>query len=148
LKQATLFIALLGAIFLVGCGGNGDTTSQSTFNNGTGDQPFKPTTHLSHRSVVTNYYGGDMQVVDATQNRLTSYTFATGTQPTYLQSSPDGTLTMSNNTGSNTISSLNNNLEAVKASTTSLVSPLSTIIRTVSPMILAQSFALTPPMAA
>jgi len=115
LKQATLFIALLGAIFLVGCGGNGDTTSQSTFNNGTGDQPFKPTTHLSHRSVVTNYYGGDMQVVDATQNRLTSYTFATGTQPTYLQSSPDGTLTMSNNTGSNTISSLNNNLEAVKA---------------------------------
>jgi hypothetical protein len=107
--------ALLGAIVLAGCGGNGDTTSQSDFNNGSGDQPFKPTTHLSHRSLVTNFYSGHLQVVDATQNRLTNYTFATGTGPTYMQSSPDGTLTFVNNSESNSISSFNNNLEAVKA---------------------------------
>ncbi len=114
MKQATLFIALLGAILLAGCGGNGDTTSQTDFNNGSGDQPFKPTTHLSHRSVVSNYFAGNLQVVDTVQDRLTTYTFAVGAQPTYLQPSPDGTLTLVNNTGANTISSLNNNLEAIK----------------------------------
>ena len=72
MKQATLIFALLGAMVLAGCG-NGDTTSQTTFNNGSGDQPFKPTTHLSHRSLVTNYYAGDLQVMDATQDRLTTY---------------------------------------------------------------------------
>ncbi len=114
MKQATLIIALMGAILLAGCG-NGDTTSQSTFNNGSGDQPFKPTTHLSHRSVVSNYFAGQLQVMDASQDRLTAFTFGVGSLPTYLQSSPDGTLTFVNNTGSNTISSLNNNLESVKA---------------------------------
>jgi len=114
LKQATMIFALLGAIVLAGCG-NGDTTTQSTFNNGSGDQPFKPTTHLSHRSLVTNYFAGQIQVEDATQDRLTTFTFATGSLPTYMQSSPDGTLTLVNNTGSNSISSFNNNLEGVKA---------------------------------
>lgn len=109
-----MFIALMGAIVLAGCG-NGDTTSQTTFNNGSGDQPFKPTTHLSHRALVTNFYGSAMDVMDTTQNRLTTYTFATGNQPTYMQPSPDGTLTFVNDTGSNAISSFNNNLEAVKA---------------------------------
>jgi DNA-binding beta-propeller fold protein YncE len=109
-----MFLALSGAILLAGCG-NGDTTSQTTFNNGSGDQPFKPTTHLSHRAVVTNYYASNMAVVDTTLVKLTTFTFPTGNQPTYMQPSPDGTLTLVNNTGSNTISSLNNNLEAVKA---------------------------------
>jgi hypothetical protein len=115
LKQATLILALLGAVLLAGCGGNGDTTSQTDFNNGSGDQPFKPKTHLSHRSLVSNYFGGDLNVMDATEDRLTTYTFAVGAQPTYMQSSPDTTLTFVNNTGSNSISSFNNNLEAVKA---------------------------------
>ncbi len=53
--------------------------------------------------------------MDATQDRLTTFTFAVGTQPTYMQPSPDGTLTFVNNTGSNSISSFNNNQEAVKA---------------------------------
>ena len=114
LKQATLILALLGAIVITGCGGSSDTTSQSNYNNGSGNQPFKPTTHLSHRSLVSNYYAGDLQVVDATKDLLTSYTFAVGSQPTYMQPSPDGTLTFINNTGSNTISSFNNNDEAVK----------------------------------
>lgn len=109
-----MFFALLGSISLAGCG-NGDTTSQSTYNNGSGDQPFKPTTHLSHRAIVSNYYASNLQVVDTTEEKLTTYTFATGSQPTYMQSSPDGTLTFINNTGSNSISSLNNNQEAVKA---------------------------------
>jgi hypothetical protein len=52
--------------------------------------------------------------MDATEDRLTTYSFATGSEPTYMQASPDGTLTFVNNTGSNSISSLNNNLEAVK----------------------------------
>jgi DNA-binding beta-propeller fold protein YncE len=111
-----MFIALMGGSLLAGCGGNGDTTSQTTFNNGSGNQPFKPTTHLSHRSLVTNFYASDLAVMDTTQDRLTSYTFATGSQPTYMQPSPDGTLTFVNNTGSNTISSFNNNTEAVKGS--------------------------------
>lgn len=110
-----MFLALLGAIVLAGCGGNGDTTSQSTFNNGSGDQPFKPTTHLSHRSLVTNFFSAHIQVVDATQDRLTTFSFATGTGPTYMQPSPDGTLTFVNNSDSNTLSSFNNNLETVKA---------------------------------
>ena len=114
MKQATLIIALLGAIVLAGCGGNGDTTSQSTFNNGSGNQPYKPTTHLSHRSLVSNYYSGALQVIDATQDRLTTFSFAVGAQPTYMQPSPDGTLTFANNSGGNSISSLNNTLEAVK----------------------------------
>ncbi len=111
-----MFLALLGAIVLAGCGGNGDTTSQTTYNNGSGNQPFKPTTHLSHRSLVTNYYAGQLQVMDATQDRLTNFTFATGAQSTYMQPSPDGTLTFVNNSGGNSISSFNNNQEAVKAS--------------------------------
>jgi hypothetical protein len=110
-----MFLALSGAILLAGCGGNGDTTSQSTFNNGSGDQPFKPVTHLEHRALVTNYYASNIAVVDTFKIKLTTYTFGTGNQPTYMQPSPDGTLTLVNNTGSNTISSLNNNLEAVKA---------------------------------
>jgi streptogramin lyase len=114
LKQSTLILALLGTIVLAGCGSS-NTTSQTTFNNGSGNQPFKPTTHLSHRSLVTNSFAGQLQVVDTVQNRLTTSSFAVGSQPTYMQPSPDGTLTFVNNTGSNTISSLNNNLEAVKA---------------------------------
>lgn len=109
-----MFLALLGAIFLAGCG-NGDTTSQSNFNNGTGNQPFKPVTHLSHRSLVTNSFAGQLQVVDTFFDKLTAFTFATGQKPIYMQRSPDGTLTFVNNSGSNSISSLNNNLEAVKA---------------------------------
>jgi len=115
LKQATLIFALLGAIVLAGCGGNGDTTSQTDYNNGSGDQPFKPTTHLSHRSVVSNSYAGSLQVVDATQDRLTTYTFAIGAKPTYIQSSPDGLYTFVNNTGSNSISTLDNNQEKIRA---------------------------------
>jgi len=51
-----MFLALSGAMLLAGCGGNGDTTGQTTYNNGSGNQPFKPKTHLSHRALVTNYY--------------------------------------------------------------------------------------------
>ncbi len=115
LKRAFLFLALLGAFALAGCGGNGDTTSQTTYNNGSGDQPYKPVTHLSHRAIISNYYAGNLAVMDATQNRLTTYTFAAGSEPTYLQSSPDGTLTLVNDTGSQAISSLNNQQESVKA---------------------------------
>jgi hypothetical protein len=114
LKQATLILALLGTIVLAACG-NSDTTSQSNYNNGTGDQPFKPVTHLAHRSVVSNYYAGDLQVMDAYQNRLTAFTFATGAQPTYLQSSPDGLYTFVNDTGSSSISTLDNKQEKVRA---------------------------------
>jgi hypothetical protein len=114
LKQATLIIALLGAIVLAGCGGNGDTTSQTTFNNGSGEQPYKPTTHLAHRALVSNYYSGKLQVVDALEDKLTSYSFTVGSGPTYMQPSPDGTLTFVNNTESFTISSLNNTLEVIK----------------------------------
>ena len=111
-----MLLALVGAVFSAGCGGcSGDTTCQSDFNNGTGDQPFKPTTHLSYRSIVTNYYAGALNVVDAYKDRLTTYSFTVGTQPTYMQSSPDGTLTLVNNTGSGTISSFDNRQEAVKA---------------------------------
>ena len=52
--------------------------------------------------------------MDATQNRLTNYTFAVGSEPTYMQLSPDGTLTLVNDTGSEAISSLNNLQESVK----------------------------------
>jgi len=113
-KRALLFIALSGAMLLAGCG-NSDTTSQTTFNNGSGNQPFKPTTHLAHRSLITNYYAGQLQVMDAYEDKLTTFTFATGAQPTYMQPSPDGTLTLVNNTGGGSISSFNNNLESVKA---------------------------------
>jgi hypothetical protein len=65
--------------------------------------------------LVTNYTTGVLQVIDTYQDRLTSYTFTVGSEPTYMQSSPDGTLTFVNNTGSQSLSSLNNNLEAVKA---------------------------------
>ena len=115
LKQATFIIALLGAIVLAGCGGSNNSTGQSNYNCGSGDQPYKPTTHLKHRSLVTNYYAGNMEVVDATKDQLTSFSFAVGSQPTYMQLSPDGTLTFTNNTGSNSISSFNNFQEAVKA---------------------------------
>jgi hypothetical protein len=114
LKQARLIFALMGALLLAGCGGTSDHTSQSTFNNGSGNQPYKPTTHLSYRSLVTNYYAGYMIAVDTYLNKVTNFTFSVGTQPTTMQSSTDGTLTFINNTGSGTISSFNNNLEAVK----------------------------------
>jgi hypothetical protein len=58
-----------------------------------------------------------LQVVDATQDRLTTYSFAVGTQPTYMQPSPDGTLTFVNNSGGNSISTLNNILETIKGPT-------------------------------
>ena len=114
LKQATLILALLGAIVLAGCGIN-DTTTGSSYNNGSGNQPYKPKTHLTHRSIVSNYYAGALDVMDATEDRLTSYTFAVGSEPTYLQPSPDGTLTLVNNTESNSISSFNNLQEKVWA---------------------------------
>jgi hypothetical protein len=108
-----LFFALLGAIILAGCGSS-DTTSRTSYNPGTGDEPYKPVTRLNHRTLATNYYAGQLQVIDATQDRLTTFTFATGAQPTYMQSSPDGTLTLVNNTGAYTLSSLNNTQEKVK----------------------------------
>jgi DNA-binding beta-propeller fold protein YncE len=106
-------LTLLGAIVLAGCGGN----SQATYNNGSGNQPLKPKTHLQHRAIVSNYETSLLDVVDvdASKNLLTSYVFPVGTAPTYLQPSPDGTLTFVNNTGSSTISSFNNNQEAVLA---------------------------------
>lgn len=96
-----------------GCGSS-DTTSQTKYNTGSGNESYKPTTHLLHRALVTNYYSSVLNVMDATQNRLTSYTFAVGTLPSYMQSSPDGTLTLVNNSGANTISSFNNSQEVVK----------------------------------
>ena len=114
LKQATLILALLGAIVLPGCRIQ-DTTTQAAYNTGSGDQPYKPKTHLKHRSIVSNYYAGALDVMDATEDRLTSFTFAVGSEPTYLQPSPDGTLTLVNNTESNSISSFNNFQEKVWA---------------------------------
>jgi hypothetical protein len=114
---------VLGAIFLAGCaaGGttsiedNGDTTSQTSCATPSGNVPCRTTTHLLHRSLVSNYFLGALSVVDATQNRGTSFAFKVGSQPTYLQPSPDGSLTLVNNTGSNTLSSFNNLQEVVKA---------------------------------
>jgi hypothetical protein len=114
LKHATLILALLGTIVLAACG-NSDTTSQTDYNNGTGDQPFKPVTHLNHRSVISNYYAGDLQVMDASQDRLTTTTFATGAMPTYLQPSPDGLYILVNDTGSNAISTLDSYQEKIRA---------------------------------
>ncbi len=113
MKRVLCFIALLGAALAAGCG-NSDTTSQTKYNTGSGNEPYKPTTHLLHRAIVTNYYNSVLNVMDATQDRLTSYTFAVGSQPTTMQSSPDGTLTLVNNTGANTLSSFNNKQEVVK----------------------------------
>ena len=123
LKRATLILALLGAIVLVGCRIN-DTTSQTNYstpgcgNNATSPQicnePYKPKTHLKHRALVSNYYAGVLDVMDPTEDRLTAFTFGVGSGPTYLQPSPDGLLTLVNNTESNSISSFNNIEEAVK----------------------------------
>ena len=116
-------LALLGIIILTGCstGGttsiadNGDTTSQTSCATPSGNVPCRTTTHLRHRALVSNFFAGALNVVDATQNRTTSFAFKVGTQPTYLQPSPDTTLTLVNNTGSNTLSSFNNLEESVKA---------------------------------
>ncbi len=126
MKQATSKLAcalvLLGAIILTGCGtknsgvaDNGDTTSQTSCATPSGNVPCRTTTHLLHRSLVSNYGNGALDIVDATQNRVTGFAFKVGTQPTYLQPSPDGTLTLVNDTGSNTLSSFNNLQETVKA---------------------------------
>ena len=128
MKQATSKLAcalvLAGALILTGCstsnsgGGiadNGDTTSQTSCATPSGAVPCRTTTHLLHRSLVSNYFAGALNIVDATQNRVTSFAFKVGAQPTTLQPSPDGTLTLVNNTGSNTLSSFNNLEEAVKA---------------------------------
>jgi hypothetical protein len=115
LKQATLILALLGAIVLAGCSSNSDTTSQTSYNNGSGNQPFKPKTHLNHRAIVSNYYAGALDVMDTTQDRLTAFSFPVGSEPTYLQLSPDATLTFVNNTASNSISTFDNFQETVRA---------------------------------
>ena len=94
---------------------NGDTTSQTTCSTSSGDVPCRTTTHLLHRSLVSNYVTAAIDVVDATQNRVTGFAFPVGAQPTTLQPSPDGTLTLVNNTGSSSISSFNNLQETVKA---------------------------------
>ncbi len=94
---------------------NGDTTSQTTCSTSSGDVPCRTTTHLLHRSLVSNYVTAAIDVVDATQNRVTGFAFPVGAQPTTLQPSPDGTLTLVNNTGSSSISSFNNLQEKVKA---------------------------------
>ena len=94
---------------------NGDTTSQTSCSTASGKVSCRTTTHLLHRSIVSNYFAGALDVVDTTQNRATSFAFPVGLQPTYLQPSPDSTLTLVNNTGSNTLSSFNNLAEAVKA---------------------------------
>lgn len=126
MKQATSKLAcalvFLGAIILTGCGtknsgiaDNGDTTSQTSCATPSGNVPCRTTTHLLHRSLVSNYFAGTLDIVDATQNRVAGFAFKVGTQPTYLQPSPDGTLTLVNDTGSNTLSSFNNLQEVVKA---------------------------------
>jgi len=98
LKKAFCLLALAGAILLAGCGGVHDGVTNSTFNNGSGNQPFKPVSHLSFRSIVTNYYVGSLDFVDALQNRVTTAQLPVGQQPTYLQPSLDGTLIFINNT--------------------------------------------------
>jgi hypothetical protein len=117
LRQATIILALLGAIVLAGCGPY-DTTGATTINIGSGNEPYKPKTHLLHRSIVSNYFAGALDMVDTAVKfgpRLTNYTFTVGSEPTYLQSSPDSTLALVNNTGSNTLSSFNEIQEAVLA---------------------------------
>jgi YVTN family beta-propeller protein len=114
LKQATLqfswIVILLIAIATTGCGNN-----QATFNQGSGNQPLKPVTRLDHRVLVTNYYAGMLDVVDAVKIQLTPFTFAVGSAPTTMLSSPDKTLTLVNNSGSNSLSTFDNRTEAVKA---------------------------------
>lgn len=114
MKKAFCLLALAGATLLAGCGGVHDGVTNSTYNNGSGNQPFKPVSHLSFRSIVTNYYVGSLDFVDALQNRVTSAQIPVGQQPTYLQASLDGTLIFINNTGAESISSFNSWDEAVK----------------------------------
>ena len=117
-------LALLGAMIVTGCANrntgiadNGDTTSQTSCKTPSGNVPCRTTTHLLHRALVSNYFAGALDVVDATQNRVTGFEFKVGDRPTYLQLSPDvtHTLTLVNNTGSSSLSSFNNLQESVKA---------------------------------
>lgn len=102
---------------MAGCGGNGDTTGKTSYNPGSGSEPYKPKSHLTHRAIVSNFEVDVLNMVDATKNRITNFTFSVGSgaAPTYLQTTPDATLTLVNNTGLGTLSSFNNIQEKVGA---------------------------------
>lgn len=120
MKRATCILALTGALLLTGCGAfhNGDTTENSTYNDGTGSQPYKPVTHLSHRALITNYYSGQLDVLDTYYSKLTSYTFTVGTEPTNMFSTYDGYYTVVVNGGAGSLSTFDNRGEKIRGTVT------------------------------
>ncbi len=101
LKRASVGIVAL-AIMLVACGGSSSSGTK--------------TSGIKNRVFVTNAFSGNIQVVDAAKDQLSSTTITAGSQPGMMAVSPGRELTMVFDGATNSITLVNNTTEQSAAS--------------------------------
>lgn len=101
MRRIALFVSALAVFFCFSCGGG--TPSSTT-----------PVSKLAKRVFVSNQISSIVEIVDATKDMLSTFTIGPVSGPTAMVESQDKKLTFVFNSGSDTLSEIDNATEAVK----------------------------------
>jgi len=108
LKRASFFLLLCAVAFGIACGGS------SAPKTSTGGK----TSGIKYRVFVTNTYSGQMQIIDAATDVVsTTNSISVGSQPTYMVPSVDSKYTVANTSNSQSVTSVENLTESAAQQT-------------------------------
>jgi DNA-binding beta-propeller fold protein YncE len=102
------FLLVVAGVFLVSCGGGGSSSSQTN----------NPVSKISKRAFVSNSTGGVtglVQIIDAAQDKLSTFTIGAGSGPTLMVESQDKKQTVVFDSNTNTLVIVDNATEAAKS---------------------------------
>ncbi|HVP65124.1 MAG TPA: hypothetical protein VMT82_09520, partial [candidate division Zixibacteria bacterium] len=100
MKKAFLVLLLGGACVWSACGGGSGSSN-------------KPQSGLKHRVFVTNYYAGTINILNADEDKVSTSSQNVGANPTTINTSPDGKTSLIYNSGSPSVSVIDNATEGV-----------------------------------
>lgn len=95
-------VAAVSALLLLSCGGSSKSSSSSA-----------ATSKIAQRVFVSNQQANVLQIVDAKQDLLSTFTIQTGAAPTFLVESPTKDVTLVFNSGNNTVGIVTNATESM-----------------------------------
>ena len=100
-------VAAVSALLLVSCGGGSSNSSSTT--------SAAATSKIAQRVFVSNQQSNVLQIVDAKQDLLSTFTVQTGLAPIFLVESTAKDVTLVFNSGSNSVGIVDNATEAMTA---------------------------------
>ncbi len=112
MKRSALFLVLCSVATWCTCGGGSSTTPKSTNQN---------LSHIKDRVFVTNFFVGDVQVIDATKNVISATTIASGAGASNMIPSPDAKTTLIINQAGSDITPITNATEFLVAGATTSI---------------------------